>query len=50
MLKRFMAGVYALAFLATPVIITDGWWPFLALIPGSLLLVYAVLGDVDLLD
>lgn len=50
MLKRFMAGVYALAFLSTPIIITDGWWPFLALIPGSLLLVYAILGDVDLLD
>lgn len=50
MFKRFMAGVYALAFLATPVIIREGWMPFLALIPGSLLLAYAILGDVDLLD
>ena len=50
MFKRFMAGVYALAFLSTPIIITDGWWPFLALIPGSLLLAYAILGDIDLLD
>ena len=50
MLKRFMAGVYALAFLSTPIVITDGWWPFLALIPGSLLLAYAILGDVDLLE
>ena len=50
MFKRFMAGVYALAFLVTPVIIREGWMPFLALIPGSLLLAYAILGDVDLLD